>query len=323
MSIILNPSKSLGFNRPLTRNVTCFINVTNPNAHPVYYKFKTTLPKGSTVRPNPGKVDPGQTVGVRVMLLALEEEPPLDTICRVKFLVQSILIPPEQVTVPLHELWSTLSIHSHKLKVNYLPPEGHPLDLSSHTTTVPGAISEPSSTVSPSKLEKPPEGTSNGPSTPLVQPIPVLNSDTEVAHAHKSDIVPPPESPWTPLYENPPPPYPVMPMDPSTDISSQREEAIVAPMIFHAQNYIAKRTSRKMTSCANSVSIDHTSSFLMARGTLPMETENACSSGTTISTQDSVGPRQEAVVAHVAGSGCVHCYIRMLPNDNIYKGHGG
>ncbi|KAI0276502.1 PapD-like protein [Russula aff. rugulosa BPL654] len=134
MSVTLQPSNSLGFNRPLTQNVKRSISITNPNADPVSFKIKTTAPKLYCVRPNSGKVDPGQTVDVQVMLQAMKEEPPLNAKCKDKFLIQSMSIPPEKAAIPLHDLWTAPEgeepgkVHSQKVKVNYLPPEGHPLE---------------------------------------------------------------------------------------------------------------------------------------------------------------------------------------------------
>ncbi|KAI0304278.1 VAMP-associated protein [Multifurca ochricompacta] len=134
MSVTLQPSNSLGFNRPLTQNVKRSLSITNPNADPISFKIKTTAPKLYCVRPNSGKVEPGQTVEVQVMLQAMKEEPPLNSKCKDKFLIQSMLIPPERASLPLHDLWNIPEgeepgkIHSQKVKVNYLPPEGHPLD---------------------------------------------------------------------------------------------------------------------------------------------------------------------------------------------------
>jgi hypothetical protein len=38
------------------------------------------------------------------MLQAMKEEPPLNSKCKDKFLIQSMLIPPEKVAIPLHDL---------------------------------------------------------------------------------------------------------------------------------------------------------------------------------------------------------------------------
>lgn len=84
------------------------------------------------------------------MLQAMKEEPPLNAKCKDKFLIQSMSIPPEKAAIPLHDLvrhflympvldltflqWTTPEgeepgkVHSQKVKVNYLPPEGHPLE---------------------------------------------------------------------------------------------------------------------------------------------------------------------------------------------------
>ncbi|KAH9166060.1 VAMP-associated protein [Lactarius sanguifluus] len=82
MSVTLQPSNSLGFNRPLTQNVKRSLSITNPNADPISFKIKTTAPKLYCVRPNSGKVEPGQTVEVQVMLQAMKEEPPLNAKCK-------------------------------------------------------------------------------------------------------------------------------------------------------------------------------------------------------------------------------------------------
>ena len=87
------------------------------------------------------------------MLQAMKEEPPLNAKCKDKFLIQTMLIPEEKATLPLHDLvrlllrkltcyltrgflpqWNTPEgeepgkVHSQKVKVNYLPPEGQPLE---------------------------------------------------------------------------------------------------------------------------------------------------------------------------------------------------
>ncbi|KZV73824.1 VAMP-associated protein [Peniophora sp. CONT] len=127
MSVLLNPSSSLGFNRPLTQNVKRTLQITNPSAHPVAFKVKTTAPKLYCVRPNSGKVEPNETVEVQVMLQAMKEEPPLNAKCKDKFLIQSTLLTPEkegQDIWTLPETDEASKIHSQKVKVAYLAPEG-------------------------------------------------------------------------------------------------------------------------------------------------------------------------------------------------------
>ncbi|TFY60999.1 hypothetical protein EVJ58_g4789 [Rhodofomes roseus] len=102
MSVALTPSHVLGFNRPLTQHVKRALGITNNNAQPVAFKVKTTAPK------------------------AMKEEPPLNVKCKDKFLIQSTVITPEKETMALPDLWSDNAeeVHSQKIRVVYLPPEG-------------------------------------------------------------------------------------------------------------------------------------------------------------------------------------------------------
>ncbi|KAJ7505249.1 PapD-like protein [Mycena galericulata] len=106
MSVSLSPSNALGFNRPLTTLVKRSLTITNHNAQPVAFKVKTTAPRLYTVRPNSGRVDPGQSLDVLVMLQPLKDEPPLNAKCKDKFLVQSTLITPGKEAMPLQDIWS-------------------------------------------------------------------------------------------------------------------------------------------------------------------------------------------------------------------------
>jgi hypothetical protein len=58
---------TLGFHRPLTQLVKETILVRNPNNRPVAFKVKTTAPKQYCVRPNSGRIEPGQEVEVQGM----------------------------------------------------------------------------------------------------------------------------------------------------------------------------------------------------------------------------------------------------------------
>ncbi|KAK1232811.1 phosphatidylinositol-binding protein scs2 [Marasmius sp. AFHP31] len=134
MSVYLNPSSSLGFSRPLTVLVKRTLTITNPHDQPVAFKVKTTAPKLYCVRPNSGRVEPGQSAEVAVMLQPMKEEPPLNAKCKDKFLIQSTIITPEKDQKPLAEMWSGSeaasgpdAVHQQKLKVVYLPPEGQTL----------------------------------------------------------------------------------------------------------------------------------------------------------------------------------------------------
>ncbi|KAJ7644193.1 PapD-like protein [Roridomyces roridus] len=134
MSVSLNPSNALGFNRPLTTLVKRSLTITNHNSQPVAFKVKTTAPKLYAVRPNSGRVEPGQSVDVSVMLQPMKDEPPLNTKCKDKFLIQSTLITPGKEAMPLADIWTGADaageegkVHQQKLRVAYLPPEGQTL----------------------------------------------------------------------------------------------------------------------------------------------------------------------------------------------------
>ncbi|KAK0201911.1 PapD-like protein [Desarmillaria ectypa] len=135
MSVYLSPNNTLGFTRPLTSLVKRTLSITNPNAQPVAFKVKTTAPRLYCVRPNSGRVEPGETVEVSVMLQAMKEEPPLNAKCKDKFLIQSTLITPEKESKALHDIWSVTEgatdeakVFQQKLKVAYLRREGETLE---------------------------------------------------------------------------------------------------------------------------------------------------------------------------------------------------
>ncbi|KAJ1303117.1 hypothetical protein OPQ81_011318 [Rhizoctonia solani] len=134
MSVQLNPSNQLGFNRPLTQIVRRTLSVTNHNDQPVAFKVKTTAPKLYCVRPNSGVIEPGDSVDVAVLLQAMREDPPLSTKCKDKFLVQSMIIPQDRLHLTPHEMWQfgddekQPQVHQQKIKVVYLPAEGQVLE---------------------------------------------------------------------------------------------------------------------------------------------------------------------------------------------------
>jgi len=133
MSVSLAPSSALGFNRPLTTLVKRSLTITNHNAQPVAFKVKTTAPRLYTVRPNSGRVEPGQSVDVLVMSQPLKDEPPLNAKCKDKFLIQSTLITPGKEAMSLTDIWASPEmgeegkVHQQKLRVVYLPAEGQTL----------------------------------------------------------------------------------------------------------------------------------------------------------------------------------------------------
>lgn len=132
MSVELNPSSALGFHRelyagrkypqkslksighlmrlgPLTTTVLRTLTVTNPNGSPVIFKVKTTAPKQYCVRPNSGRIEPGEQVEVQVLLQPMKEDPPASHKCKDKFLVQSAIIPADRLSLGLSEMVSLSS----------------------------------------------------------------------------------------------------------------------------------------------------------------------------------------------------------------------
>ncbi|KPV73330.1 uncharacterized protein RHOBADRAFT_55091 [Rhodotorula graminis WP1] len=150
MSVTLSPSSQLGFQRPLTQLVKRSLAVSNHNSQAVAYKVKTTAPRQYCVRPNSGRIEPGETVEVQVLLQAMKEDPAPGAKCRDKFLVQSIIITPEREDVALAELWSVVEqedksrgeaapsqIHEQKIRCAYLPAAEHgsiPEETTGHDT---------------------------------------------------------------------------------------------------------------------------------------------------------------------------------------------
>ncbi|KAL5612230.1 hypothetical protein BROUX41_000230 [Berkeleyomyces rouxiae] len=91
MSIEIEPSE-LTFHRPFTSEVHELLNLKNTSTSPIAFKVKTTAPKQYCVRPNSGRIEPGQDVDVTVVLQGMKTEPAPDAKCRDKFLVQSAII---------------------------------------------------------------------------------------------------------------------------------------------------------------------------------------------------------------------------------------
>ncbi|TXT06031.1 hypothetical protein VHUM_03504 [Vanrija humicola] len=134
MSVILSPPNQLGFPRPLTIVVKRSLYIHNPHSSPVAFKVKTTAPKQYCVRPNQGRVEPGENVEVQIVLQPLPADPPPHAKCKDKFLVQSAFISPDEELHSLPELWATVekgnksAISEQKIRCIYLPAEdgSHP-----------------------------------------------------------------------------------------------------------------------------------------------------------------------------------------------------
>ncbi|KAI0134406.1 PapD-like protein [Xylariales sp. AK1849] len=126
MSVEIDPQE-LGFHRPFTVEVSEVLKIRNPNSSPVAFKVKTTAPKQYCVRPNSGRVEPGKEVEVQVILQAMKQEPPADTKCRDKFLVQAVPISGDKEFSNLASIWDSIDksqVQEKKIRVVFLSPGG-------------------------------------------------------------------------------------------------------------------------------------------------------------------------------------------------------
>ncbi|KAF9586631.1 phosphatidylinositol-binding protein scs2 [Lunasporangiospora selenospora] len=130
MSIELSPPSQLAFRRPLTEPIRETLLITNPTQLPIAFKVKTTAPRQYCVRPNSGRVEPGQELEVQIQMQAMREDPPTDYKCKDKFLVQSIAITAERESLSLTDLWPAVErdakdqICEKKIRCAFLPPIG-------------------------------------------------------------------------------------------------------------------------------------------------------------------------------------------------------
>ncbi|KAI0851268.1 VAMP-associated protein [Daldinia vernicosa] len=158
MSVEIDPQE-LGFHRPFTAEVSEVLRIRNPNSHPVAFKVKTTAPKQYCVRPNSGRVEPGKEVEVSVILQAMKQEPPPDTKCRDKFLVQSVPITGDKEFANLASIWDGIeksSIQEKKIRVIFMPPVGAPAGTSQLETPVkPSAANGATADVAPPAYSSP------------------------------------------------------------------------------------------------------------------------------------------------------------------------
>ncbi|KAK4575265.1 phosphatidylinositol-binding protein scs2 [Recurvomyces mirabilis] len=186
----------LGFRRPFTHEVSQVLRLHNPSSDPVAFKVKTTAPKQYCVRPNSGRIEPGRDVEVQVLLQAMKEDPPPDTRCRDKFLVQSVAISPENNSGNVTQIWSNIeqtaksSIQEKKIRVSFLPEDGS----AGHDNLSAAGMStnglshhedEPPAYSSPSPLAVTPQRSAQGPiSTPADKPLDAKSRGDAISDAH-------------------------------------------------------------------------------------------------------------------------------------------
>ncbi|KAH6696980.1 MSP domain-containing protein [Plectosphaerella plurivora] len=122
MSVDIEPSE-LSFQKPFTVEISRTLKIKNPNSTPLAFKVKTTAPKQYCVRPNSGRVEPGQDVEVTVLLQAMKQEPAPGTKCRDKFLVQSAPITGDKEFVSIANILDSTdksTIQERKIRVTWI-----------------------------------------------------------------------------------------------------------------------------------------------------------------------------------------------------------
>ncbi|KAJ2972513.1 hypothetical protein NQ176_g7111 [Zarea fungicola] len=126
MSIDVEPLE-LNFRRPFTVEVSQTLTIKNTSSTPLAFKVKTTAPRQYCVRPNAGRIEPGQDFDVSVLLQAMKADPPSDTKCRDKFLVQTAPITGDKEFTSIGEVLDNTDKslkQERKIRVNWLPASG-------------------------------------------------------------------------------------------------------------------------------------------------------------------------------------------------------
>ncbi|EAW10159.1 putative integral ER membrane protein Scs2 [Aspergillus clavatus NRRL 1] len=151
MSILLEPPE-LAFRRPFDREVCEVLHLSNSNAEPVVFKVKTTAPKHYCVRPNSGRIEPGKSVDVHVLLQAMKEEPASDAKCKDKFLVQTVAVTGDlefSNVSSIFEKASKSAIQERKIRVNWLPADAPSAEQTAETNGISVSEEEPPAYTSP------------------------------------------------------------------------------------------------------------------------------------------------------------------------------
>lgn len=142
--VALEPDSEVSFRRPFNAVVKETLTLTNTlSDSAITFKVKTTAPKLYCVRPNAGRIPPGGSAEVTILLQAMKEDPPADFKCKDKFLIQAIKISPELMSADaeaaaqrLGDLWAQAEqlkkdlaggagdiLSEKKIKVTYLPAD--------------------------------------------------------------------------------------------------------------------------------------------------------------------------------------------------------
>ncbi|KAG6276657.1 hypothetical protein E4U47_008078 [Claviceps purpurea] len=126
MSVDVLPQE-LSFTRPFTIEVARTLTIRNTGTVPLAFKVKTTAPKQYCVRPNAGRIEPGNSFDVTVLLQAMKQDAPLDAKCRDKFLVQCAPINSDQDFASVATVLETVDksqLTERKIRVIWLAADG-------------------------------------------------------------------------------------------------------------------------------------------------------------------------------------------------------
>ncbi|KJK76498.1 hypothetical protein H634G_08086 [Metarhizium anisopliae BRIP 53293] len=172
----------LNFARPFTVEVSRTLTIRNTSTSPLAFKVKTTAPKQYCVRPNAGRIEPGNAFDVTVLLQAMKQDPPLDAKCRDKFLVQCAPIPSDKdfsTIASVLESADKATLAERKIRVNWLAANSEDAQglaaPAVSTPSKPSAVNGATETPDAPRTFSSPGGNAN--STPLSAPPPYASDD--------------------------------------------------------------------------------------------------------------------------------------------------
>ncbi|GAB0135746.1 hypothetical protein EsDP_00004073 [Epichloe bromicola] len=185
MSVDILPLE-LSFTRPFTSEVSRTLTIRNTSSAPLAFKVKTTAPKQYCVRPNAGRIEPGCSFDVTVLLQAMKQDPPPDAKCRDKFLVQCAPIRPDQDFASIASVLESVDkslLTERKIRVHWLSPDGEATQGAGAPTTSLSTTPSKASAVNganetpdaPRTFSSPSAGHAN--STPSSAPPPYASDD--------------------------------------------------------------------------------------------------------------------------------------------------
>ncbi|KFG81354.1 putative integral ER membrane protein Scs2 [Metarhizium anisopliae] len=172
----------LNFARPFTVEVSRTLTIRNTSTSPLAFKVKTTAPKQYCVRPNAGRIEPGNAFDVTVLLQAMKQDPPLDAKCRDKFLVQCAPIPSDKdfsTIASVLESADKATLAERKIRVNWLAANSEDAQglaaPAVSTPSKPSVVNGATETPDAPRTFSSPGGNAN--STPLSAPPPYASDD--------------------------------------------------------------------------------------------------------------------------------------------------